>query len=105
FSMGSRLTRGRGYARQGQVASIDVEPGVVKAKVQGSQPRPYNVKIQLKPLADRDWERVIDAMAAQALFAAKLLAGEMPTTIEEAFSEVRLALFPTTVKDLVTSCS
>ncbi|HEX7734044.1 MAG TPA: SWIM zinc finger family protein [Ktedonobacteraceae bacterium] len=105
FSMGSRLTRGRGYARQGQVASIDVEPGIVKARVQGSQPRPYNVKIQLKPLADRDWERVIDAMAAQALFAAKLLAGEMPTTIEEAFSEVKLSLFPTTVKDLVTSCS
>lgn len=105
FSMGSRLTRGRGYARQGQVVSIDVEPGIVKARVQGSQPRPYNVKIQLKPLEDREWELVIDAMAAQALFAAKLLAGEMPTTIEEAFSEVKLSLFPTTVKDLVTNCS
>lgn len=105
FSMGSRLTRGRGYARQGQVASIEVEPGIVRARVQGSQPRPYTVKIQLKPLADQEWERVIDAMAAQALFAAKLLAGEMPTNIEEAFSAVKLSLFPTTVKDLVTSCS
>ena len=36
FNMGTRLTRGRSYARQGQVISIDVEPGIVKAKVQGS---------------------------------------------------------------------
>lgn len=105
FSMGTRLTRGRSYARQGQVISIDVEPGLVKAKVQGSQPRPYNIKIQLKPLTGRDWEQVIEAMAAQAIFAAKLLAGEMPTDIEEAFESVNLSLFPTRVKDLVTDCS
>src|SRR5216684_9340351 len=105
FSMGTRLTRGRAYARQGQVISIDVEPGIVKAKVQGSQPRPYNVKIKLKPLSDQDWEKVTDAMASQAIFAAKLLAGEMPTNIEEAFSAVHLSLFPTAVTDLDTDCS
>ncbi len=105
FSMGNRLTRGRAYARQGQVLSIDVEPGLVKARVQGSQTRPYTIKIQLKPLSSQDWERVIGVMATQALFAAKLLAGEMPETIEEAFQRVHLSLFPTTVKDLVTSCT
>ena len=105
FSMGTRLTRGRSYARQGQVVSIDVEPGIVNAKVQGSQPRPYKVKIQLKPLSDKDWEQVMDAMAAQAIFAAKLLAGEMPTDIEDAFRAVHLSLFPTRSSDLVTDCS
>jgi uncharacterized Zn finger protein len=105
FSMGTRLTRGRSYARQGQVISIDIEPGVVKAKVQGSQPKPYNIKIQLKPLSDQDWEEVTEAMASQAIFAAKLLAGEMPTNIEEAFHAVKLSLFPTAAKDLVTDCS
>ena len=105
FSMGTRLTRGRSYARQGQVISIDVQPGIVTAKVQGSQPKPYNIKIRLKPLSDQDWDKVTEAMAAQALFAAKLLAGEMPTNIEEAFHAVNLSLFPTAVKDLVTDCS
>ena len=105
FSMGTRLTRGRSYARKGQVISIDVEPGIVRAKVQGSMPKPYNVKIRLKPLSDADWEKVSDAMAAQALFAAKLLAGEMPSNIEEAFHAVRLSLFPTTLSDLETDCS
>ncbi len=105
LSMGTRLTRGRSYARQGQVISIDIEPGVVKAKVQGSRPKPYNIKIQLRPLSDQDWEEATEAMAAQAIFAAKLLAGEMPTNIEEAFHAVKLSLFPTAAKDLVTDCS
>ncbi len=105
FGMGTRLTRGRNYARQGQVASLTIEPGTVKAKVQGSMPRPYNIKIQLQPLSDQEWERVIDAMAEQAIFAAKLLAGEMPNNIEEAFSAAHLSLFPTRTQDLQTSCS
>jgi len=105
FSMGTRLTRGRSYARQGQVISIDVEPGLVKAKVQGSQPRPYNVKIRLEPLSDQDWDKVTDAMASQAIFAAKLLAGEMPNTIEEAFVSVHVSLFPTALRELNTDCS
>jgi uncharacterized Zn finger protein len=105
FGMGTRLTRGRSYARQGQVVSVNVEPGIVKAKVQGSMPNPYNVKIQLEPLSDRDWDDVTDAMASQAIFAAKLLAGEMPSNIEEAFSTVKLSLFPTRLNDLKTNCS
>src|SRR6266704_3300036 len=105
FNMGARLTRGRSYARQGQVLSIDVQPGQVKAKVQGSRPRPYNVEIHLKPLSDQDWDKVTDAMADQAIFAAKLLAGEMPTNIEEAFSVVQLSLFPTAARELETDCS
>src|SRR5438105_6423224 len=105
FNMGTRLTRGRSYARQGQVISIDVEPGIVKAKVQGSQPKPYKVEIRLKSLSDQDWEKVAEAMAFQAIFAAKLLAGEMPKNIEEAFSAVQLSLFPTALKELETNCS
>src|SRR5712692_5133313 len=105
FNMGTRLTRGRSYARQGQVISIDVEPGMVQAKVQGSQPKPYKVEIRLKTLSDQDWENVTEAMASQAIFAAKLLAGEMPKNIEEAFGAVKLSLFPTALKELETSCS
>ena len=105
LGMGTRLTRGRSYARQGQVLSIDIEAGVVKAKVQGSMQKPYDIKIRLQPLSKRDWQEVTTAMASQALFAAKLLAGEMPKNIEEAFDSVNLSLFPETEEDLQTSCS
>jgi uncharacterized Zn finger protein len=105
LGMGARLARGRSYARQGQVLSIDIAPGLVTARVQGSRSRPYDIIIKLKPLTDRDWERVTEALAEQAIFAAKLLAGEMPTNIEEVFNAVHVSLFPTTQRDLVTDCS
>ncbi|GAC1393698.1 MAG: SWIM zinc finger family protein [Ktedonobacteraceae bacterium] len=105
FGMGTRLTRGRSYARKGQVLSIEIESGLVKAKVQGSMQQPYAIKIRLQPLSKRDWEQVTTAMASQAIFAAKLLAGEMPKNIEEAFDSVNLSLFPETEDDLQTSCS
>src|SRR6266567_6457173 len=72
FNMGARLTRGRSYARQGQVLSIDVQPGLVKARVQGSRPKPYNVEIQVSVLPDKEWERVLDTISEQEIFAAQL---------------------------------
>lgn len=105
FDMGARLSRGRSYARRGQVVSMDIQKGVVDARVQGTRPIPYSIKIELKPLSEKDWDKVTDAMASQALFAARLLSGEMPQNIEEAFGEAKISLFPTSVKDLVTDCS
>jgi uncharacterized Zn finger protein len=44
-------------------------------------------------------------MAGQAIFAAQLLAGEMPANIEEAFAAAGVSLFPADQGDLVTDCS
>jgi len=105
FNMGARLYRGRSYARQGQVISIDVQAGLATARVQGSRSKPYDVRIQLKPIPEKDWKKVTEAMASQAIFAAKLLSGEMPQNIEEAFTGVKISLFPTSRKQLETDCS
>lgn len=100
-----RLARGRSYARNGQVLNLDVTPGRVDARVQGSRRTPYTVKLEIKPLSEAAWNRVVDAMAGQALFAAKLLAGEMPRTIEDAFAAAGASLFPSRKGDLRTDCS
>jgi uncharacterized Zn finger protein len=105
FGWGSRLQRGKSYARQGQVLAIDLTPGKVRAKVQGSRPTPYNVTIEMKPLADSQWEQVTEKLAQQAIFAAKLLAGEMPQDIETAFAAAGVPLFPRSARDISTSCS
>ncbi len=105
FDMGSRLTRGRSYARSGQVLSISIEAGLVRAKVQGSQTKPYGVDIHIKPLTESDWARVASALSEQAIFAAKLMAGEMPETIEEAFAGIGLTLFPASLRDIETNCT
>jgi uncharacterized Zn finger protein len=105
FDIGARLGRGRSYARRGQVAVINVEPGLVTAKVQGSRARPYEVSIRVKTLTNAEWKKLAKALATQAIFSAKLLAGEMPEDIEDAFKQANLALFPATVRDLITDCS
>src|SRR5262249_14354455 len=105
FQIGARLARGRSYARSGQVLSIATEEGRVTAKVQGSRPRPYDVTIQVKTISVQDWEKVLQALRVQAIFAAKLLAGEMPRDIEPVFKDVGLTLFPARLDDLKTSCS
>ncbi|MDM7938771.1 MAG: SWIM zinc finger family protein [Methanothrix sp.] len=105
FDLGARLTRGKNYARKGQVISIDINPGIVRAKVQGTSSKPYDVLIRLKPLSELEWEKAISAMASKAVFAARLLSGEMPQNIEEAFSSSGISLFPRKGNDLVTDCS
>ena len=100
-----RLSRGRSYARSGQVLNIDIKPGRVDSRVQGSRPSPYKVQIEIEPLSDGEWNRVADVMATQAIFAAKLLAGEMPQNIEEAFAKAKADLFPMARGDLQTECS
>ncbi|BAS29153.1 SWIM zinc finger family protein [Limnochorda pilosa] len=105
FHETARLRRGRTYARQGQVLSLEVAAGRVTAQVQGSRPRPYAVEIRVKTLSGEEWERVTRALARQALYAAKLLAGEMPPQVEDVFERARLTLFPSTRRDLATECS
>lgn len=105
FDMGARLDRGRSYARRGQVVSIKINKGIVYAQVQGTRDEPYSVKIKLPVLSDAEWEEVTNVMASQAIFAAKLLSGEMPRNIEEAFDEAGASLFPESKKELDTDCS
>jgi uncharacterized Zn finger protein len=100
-----RLSRGRNYARRGQVMEIEVKPGHISARVQGSRRTPYKVSIALQPLSDRQWDAVFNALAEQAIFAAQLLNGEMPADIEQVFDAVKVPLFPATRGDLKTDCS
>lgn len=105
FHIGARLGRGRSYARRGQVLSIDIGKGSVKAKVQGSFARPYDITIEVKPLSKAEWKKLAETLASQALYAAKLLAGEIPQDIETVFTKAKLSLFPEKLKDLTTDCS
>ena len=79
--------------------------GVVRARVQGSRPVPYQVRIGVLPLTSAQWRRVIEALRGQALFRAKLLAGEMPHEIEQVFADCGTPLFPRSARDLDLFCS
>jgi len=99
-----RMARGRTYARKGQVMDIDLRPGLVTARVQGSRRTPYKVRIEIAPLSDAQWEQAVDALAAQAFFSAQLLGGQMPPEIEDVFQAAGASLLPS-ADDVAMSCS
>jgi uncharacterized Zn finger protein len=105
FDIGARLGRGRSYARGGQVLAIDIQKGLIKASVQGSQRKPYQIQIKVRTLTAKEWDKIVQALSRQALFAAQLLAGRMPENIEEVFLAAKLSLFPRKQADLATDCS
>jgi uncharacterized Zn finger protein len=105
YGMSGRLQRGRAYARRGQVIEFSLGTGKVTARVQGSRPQPYNVSITVLPLTSAQWREVESRLASQALFRARLLAGEMPAEIEEVFAACGTPLFPRSSGDLDMRCS
>ena len=105
WGMSGRLARGRSYARAGQVLDFELSQGKVTARVQGSRVRPYQVRIGVLPLTTAQWRTVQERLASQALFRAKLLAGEMPREIEDVFADCGTPLFPGSPSDLDMRCS
>ncbi|MBO1060708.1 MAG: SWIM zinc finger family protein [Aphanizomenon sp.] len=100
-----RLERARNYSRQGNVLSIKFKAAKVLARVQGSEVEPYKVSLSLDAFSDQEWGYVVETISQKAIFAAKLLAGEMPQNIEEVFISNGLSLFPFTLTDIHSKCS
>lgn len=100
-----RLERARNYSRQGNVLNIEFKGAKVLARVQGSETEPYKVSLSLDHFTEEEWGYVIETMSQRAIFAAKLLAGEMPQNIEEVFTANGLSLFPFTLCDVHSKCS
>jgi len=105
YGLGNRLARGRNYARQGQVLSLDISPGLLTAQVQGSRRTPYVVTITIRPLTDRQWRVVDNALSSRIGMAAHLLAGEVPGELEGVFIAAKAPLFPARWRDLTARCS
>lgn len=105
YGLGTRMQRGRRYARTGQVMDIEVSPGMLAARVQGSRPTPYLVTAAFAVLDDERWSAVTDVMRTKVGFVARLLDGEVPAELEEVFADAGVSLFPATWSDIQATCS
>ncbi len=106
FDIGERITRGKSYARKGQVTDlvITAKKGVA-AKVQGSRVRPYKVSITLTPYSKEQNELMAQKLTSKPIYIAQLLSGEMPENLARVFKNSGLPLFPGKYNDLSTNCS
>ena len=100
-----RLERGRIYAREGHILSLEYKGSKVTALVQGTAEEPYKLSIWLDVFSDEDWNYVIDSLSEQAIYSAQLLAGEMPAEIEAVFTANGLSLYPFNLSEVHSKCS
>jgi uncharacterized Zn finger protein len=94
------------YAEQGQISSLTVSGNHVDAVVLGARPDPYSVKLDFAPLESfkgRSLPEICERIGPMSV--GRILAGEMPTSIDELFAIEDVPLCPTIGRDrLWCSC-
>lgn len=100
----NRIGRGRSYVRHGAVLDLKIEPGKIRALVQGSQRQPYKIEIAISALDQKTWTRVRKSASGQLDSLADLLAGKFPQSLQELFFAKNEGLFPEP-KEISFDCS
>jgi uncharacterized Zn finger protein len=98
------LRRGRSYARRGQVKALEVQMGRVTARVEDRDLGLCEIEILVNKLSDAQWAQVLDELSRQAIYVAQLLAGDMPTNIDELFQQAGVSLLPGGAYDIEIRC-
>lgn len=104
FGHGARLTRGRAYARAGNVLDLSVRPGEVAASVQGTREKPYSVTLRIDVYSQEQWARVEHVLVETPGYVGDLLDGRMPERIDRVFAAAGLTLFPVR-REFRTDCT
>jgi len=102
---GEIYREGLEYARAGQTKRFTLEGSLCEGIIQGRSDKPYTTTLAMAPFGPEAQAQIIDAMADQVRYAAKLLAGELPSNIEDVFAPLGLRLFPTEPADITPECS
>lgn len=87
------------------VKRLEVHPSRITATVQAAGAPPCEVDIRFTPWSDEEWQRVVDALSSQALFAAQLLAGDLPPDLERTLAEAEVNLLPQRITEIDHECS
>jgi uncharacterized Zn finger protein len=112
FTDRARLGRGRSYANSRRIRSHTIATGTVTAKIEGNvnpyfgvyKTPIYNTTVQIAPISDDRWTRIIERIASKASLVSRLLINEMPEEIEDAFAALGSNLLPRSRKDFKTGC-
>ena len=99
-----RLDRGRTYARQDRVETLEITAGQVAASVRGSRRLNYRTHLDVRAYDDAAWDRVVTAIAAQAGSTAALLDGDLDPSILDDTRAAGVELLPSP-GDVRTRCS
>jgi uncharacterized Zn finger protein len=88
-----------------RVRRLEVLHGSVIAQVHERSGHQCDVEIRFTPWSDDEWQRVVDALSSQALFAAQLLAGDLPSDLDRTVAAVGVQILPTRLEETEHDCS
>ena len=100
----NRINRGKSYVRNNMVLDLKITKGKVKAKVQGSRKKPYDVEISIDILNKEKWERVTALCNNSIESLEQLVEGKFPKELDVLFKEKEYGLFPAP-KEIHFDCS
>jgi uncharacterized Zn finger protein len=97
--------QGRRHVRAGQVRSLSISTSVVTGLVVDDDGDTHRARIAVRAYSAADWRRIERALAAEALHAARLLAGDLPEDLDRTLAGFGLSLFPTDLSEIAMECS
>jgi uncharacterized Zn finger protein len=88
-----------------RVKRLEVTPGLITATVQDRNGASCEVEMRVAMWSEEQWQRVMDALGSQAIFAAQLLAGDLPPEMEQALTTAGVQLLPAGMDELLHRCT
>ncbi len=85
---------GEDYLRKRRSIDFLISPCLVTARVFDDERRPIRVKITIESLAEDDWNSVLSLVSSEALYLARMLAGDLPSEFDEQCSKRGISLIP-----------
>jgi len=101
----NRLPRGRSYAGNGSVRSIDIDKNKIQAKVKGSMPRPYDVQIVIPEFDEKEKKQLLEAIQSNTTILASLLNRQLTADLLQIATNKGIRIFPKQWKDFKMHCS
>ena len=101
----NRLPRGKTYARKGTVKDIEITKNIIEAKVKGSRPRLYTVKITIPVFSSLEKRKLMDAIIGDSLSLSHLLNRQLPQELNEIAKQNGIQVFPNQWSDFEMQCS
>lgn len=101
----NRLPRGRRYANNGSVKSIEISENNIFAKVKGTRPSPYKINITVPKFTKEQKKDLINAIVEDNFILSKLLNRELPNELNDIALSKGIKLFPSRWNDFEMNCS
>ncbi len=101
----NRIPRGKTYARNGSVMSLEIKDGLVNATVEGNRSTPFKVTISLTPFTQEQAELLTDKIMEYPTIISKLQNGKMDALLIDVSETLGIKLFPNGDYDLKMKCS